>query len=253
LFITINILFMVFVRPYRCLQCKMEQMNLDSDKKEGNSVKLAMLSFEEVLEQKMKLKQKEQAASERRASTNSDAMSKWKKAGSQVKTTNILRSKSRKWWEEDAYVSWHVRLRRKLGRWCMSCLKCQCFNGCGTLCCSKKDELQGWENCYHLSNTDQMEGGLLGIQLLMVGFGIAMLFVGRMEGNDPNETLTDDKFTVADVVTVLLILALAVPLVWSIRITLAARKAYKSEKKDVGNASIKGNGFCSRMAKKLSR
>tara|TARA_B110000208_G_C11536052_1_gene346110 strand:- start:140 stop:436 length:297 start_codon:yes stop_codon:yes gene_type:complete len=98
-----------------------------------------------------------------------------------------------------------------------------------------------------------MEGGLLGIQLLMVGFGIAMLFVGRMEGNDPNETLTDDKFTVADVVTVLLILALAVPLVWSIRITLAARKAYKSEKKDVGNASIKGNGFCSRMAKKLSR
>ena len=45
----------------------------------------------------------------------------------------------------------------------------------------KKDELQGWEKCYHFSNTDQMETGLLTIQLLMVSFGLAMLFIRRKE------------------------------------------------------------------------
>lgn len=71
------------------------------------------------------------------------------------------------------------------------------FGTLGNLCCSKKEELLSWENCYHLSNTDQMEGGLLSIQLLMVGFGLGMLLIRRTK-KDPDDSLTDDNFTITD-------------------------------------------------------
>ena len=71
-----------------------------------------------------------------------------------------------------------------------------------------------------ISNTDQMEAGLLTIQLIMVSFGIAMMFIKRLSGGgfiwkpddceDEGESLTDCKFTVADIMAVSLLLFLCI-------------------------------------------
>jgi hypothetical protein len=273
LLIVINIILLVCVRPYRCLECKLEQLRLSTNKTEGTSVKLAMLSFEDVIEAKIKDQSHNHSdhdssnsnsgsgsgnnkRSARRKAMNSgsskSSTGRWKSAGARVKITNALRGdkNKQKWWEQDEYVSWHVRRRRQCFRGFKAFLKCQCFNGCYALCCGKKKELQGWEKCTHMSNTDQMEAGLLSIQLLMVGFGLGMLFVRRIPGNNPDETLTDSEFTVFDVITVVLILALCVPLFWSISITMKAMKAYKAENKDT-KKTIKGNTCCGKWMRRI--
>ena len=104
-------------------------------------MKLAMLSFEDVLESKMKSQANKNNISSPSGSFSdggankiqhkmSSSASRWVKAGAQVKVTNILGGKTRNWWEQDEYVSWHVRLRRKCGRCLLSCVRCQCFHGC---------------------------------------------------------------------------------------------------------------------------
>ena len=159
LFILINMVLLLCVRPYRCLECKLEQLRLTTNKKEGNDVKLAMLSFEDVIE--AKIKNQSEKAEDSNNSTGSrgrrsalqggkstDSAKRWKSAGTRIKMTNMLsgkvkKAKSKKWWEQDEYLSWHVLKRKQCYRGMASCMKCQCFNGCWKLCCSKKEELEG--------------------------------------------------------------------------------------------------------------
>merc|ERR1711865_229656 len=203
---------------------------MGTNKKEGNDVKLAMLSFEDVIE--AKIKNQSEKAEDSNNSTGSrgrrsalqggkstDSAKRWKSAGTRIKMTNMLsgkvkKAKSKKWWEQDEYLSWHV-LKRK--------------------------------QCNHMSNTDQMEGGLLSIQLMMIAFGLCMLFIRRMPGNDAdisffNKFDTDD-FNPFDILTVLLIVALCIPLYWSISITMKAMKAYGGENKQT-KKTIEGNTCC---------
>ena len=283
LFITINMALVMLIRPYRCLECKLESMAIMNNKTKGNDVKLAMLSFEDALDAKDKEKRASNAAHHhgRRSSTaagagtaagtatgtaagtatgtaTGTASSRWKKAGTKVAMTNILTrsSTTEKWWERDEYVSWHVRKRRQCGRSILSCMRCTCFYGCRETCCGKKQELDGWEKCWHLSNTDQMEGGLLSIQLMMVGFGLSMLFVRRLrQPGEPDESAFDSpmdikKFTIYDGLTSILILALFVPLWWSVRITMKAMKAYKMENRDT-KKMIKGNTCCGKWMRRI--
>ena len=106
-----------------------------------------------------------------------------------------------------------------------------------------------------MSNTDQMEGGLLSIQLMMIAFGLCMLFIRRMPGNDAdksffNEFDTDD-FNPFDILTVLLIVALCIPLYWSISITMKAMKAYGGENKQT-KKTIEGNTCCGKWMRRIS-
>ena len=268
IFITINMALVVLIRPYRCLECKLESMAIMNNKTKGNDVKLAMLSFEDALDAKDKEKRASNAAHHhgRRSSTAAGAGTaagtaaggRWKKAGTKVAMTNILTrsSTTKKWWERDEYVSWHVRKRRQCGRSFLSCMRCTCFYGCRETCCGKKRELDGWEKCWHMSNTDQMEGGLLSIQLMMVGFGLSMLLVRRLrQPGEPDESAFDSpmdirKFTIYDGLTSILILALFVPLWWSVRITMKAMKAYKMENKDT-KKTIKGNTCCGKWMRRI--
>jgi hypothetical protein len=266
LFISINMALIMFVRPYRCLECKLESMAIMNNKTTGNDVKLAMLSFEDLLDAKAKEKEASDSRHDRRRSSvtalgnggaGKKVASRWKRAGTQVAMTNVMtRTAVNKWWERDEYVSWHVRKRRQCCRSLLSCMRCTCFYGCRETCCGKKTELEGWEKCWHLSNTDQMEGGLLSIQLMMVGFGLAMLFVRRLrQPGEPDvsafhEPMDITKFTIYDGLTVLLILALFVPLVWSVKITHKALKAYKAENKDT-KKMIKGNTCCGKWMRRI--
>jgi hypothetical protein len=322
--ILINAALMVWIRPYRCLECKLTMMQIDHDRNDGGDEKLEMLDFEDALAAKAKKKSgrrgsvaathvatartrrgrrrkadvgldvksgfedgdadgdrveedsgtQEENGSNAPVKQKSKSTTRWKRAGAVVKMKNVIfgglegnemkRQKSLKWYEADEYASCQTRARRKCRRCCLATAKCQCLchvmSGCQDTCFTEREELEEHEKCNHLSNTDQMEAGLLTIQLCMVSFGIAMMFIKRVsEGGmiwqpedcaDTGESLMDCKFTVADIMTVSLMLFLVYPLWMSIRITMKAMKAYGAENKET-KKSIEGNTCCAKWMRRI--
>ena len=230
----------LLVRPYRCMECKQFSIAFEEEQKKDSAQ--GVLSFEDMIEKKRQEKKIMMGKSDPRKRRNAIVVP----IASQGAPTSVsrLQTKGSKWWEEEVYdtgVKKMLNEARNLCRRCCSSCKKKCrFKEKGEL-----EEMQEWELCWHMSNTDKLHISFFMIQVYVLVFGL----VFTLNNSTDQNSLFDTNFTWMDGVSISIMVFLIYPFFSTLLVTWKAYKATKKEKKLT--QKIEKVGCCGKFSKKI--